>query len=200
MICNNCSSLCFVNPINRRALIFSPRSSQFTLQGVFSVEHLLGSSATLHGYDIQLSTRYIVYNISSQSLISIENGSSSSKSVLNDHQILSFFSQYQIDVQNAEKSLELIRKQWKRHHGLSIFFIEQYQTSWMESIQQSSLVDQSNSNSDQQEENNSNANTLQSLWKGLGAFQDCHVCLNHFVVLIDPSIDSSLVSFHFVFR
>ena len=41
------SSLCFVNVEKRRCLIFSPRSSRLTFEGIFSIEQLFGFPSTI---------------------------------------------------------------------------------------------------------------------------------------------------------
>lgn len=174
-----CFSLCFVNSSNRRALIFAPRSSRLSFLGVFSLTQIVGPSASIHGFTLQPLTSYSIYNLSSQSLMSIETSSTTSKSVFHDQQILSYFDHYHIQLPLPEIYLDLIKKLAKFHHGLSVFFIEQLETKWIESIKQlnnSILANQwlvYNNNEEEQEQNNQLA--FKPIWSGMGAFKDNYV-------------------------
>ena len=179
-------SFCFVNSTNRRALIFSPRSSRITLLGLFSLIQLSGPSASLHGFTLQLSTSYPIFNLSSQSLMSIETASASSKKILHEDQILAFFNDYHIQLPLPEIYIELIQKLAKFHQGLSIFFVEQLETTWIESMKQftsNNLYNQwlfynNNNNNEDDDEQMQNADSFKQLWAGAGAFKDSYVSVH----------------------
>jgi len=173
-------SLCFVNSTNRRALIFSPRSSRLTLVGIFSLMQISGPSASLHGFNLQPLKFYSIFNLSSQSLMSIETSSIHSKSSFNENQIRSFFDDYHVQLLLPEIYIEFIQKLAKFHHGLSVFFIEQLETTWIESMKQFSnsqlsnqwLFNNNNNDDDEQIQNNDN---FKQLWTGMGSFKDSYV-------------------------
>jgi hypothetical protein len=175
-------SFCFVNSTNRRALIFSPRSSRITLHGLFSLEQISGPPASLHGFTLQLSTRYSIFNLSSQSLMSIETSSSSSKSSFQENQILSFFNDYHIQLPLPEIYIGVIQKLAKFHHGLTVFFVEQLETTWIESMKQFSnnsnqWLFYNNNNNDNDDEQIQNKDGFKQLWNEMGAFKDSYVRL-----------------------
>jgi hypothetical protein len=187
-------SLCFVNSTNRRALIFSPRSSRLTLLGLFSLIQISGPSASLHGFTLQPLIRYSLYNISSQSLMSIETSSLSSKSSFHENQILSFFDDYHVELPLPEIYIEFIQKLAKFYHGLSVFFVEQLETTWIESMKQFSngqlsnrwLFNNNNNNNNNDEDENEqgqNTNGFKQIWPGMGAFKDSYVRLNNDILL-----------------
>ena len=174
-------SLCFVNPRDRRALIFSPRSSRLTFVGVFSLTQLCGRPACLHGFTLQLSRCYSVYNFSSQSLISIETSSSYSKSTFHESQIRFLFDNYHIHLPLSEIYIELIQKLAKFHQGLSVFLIEQLEIPWIESIKQlnkTHLLNQWLFNNDNQQTDNKD--TIQQLWPGMISFKNNYVKFKDF--------------------
>jgi len=161
-------------------LIFSPRLSRITLLGLFSLEQISGPPAYLHGFTLQLSKRYSIFNLSSQSLMSIETASTSSKSSFHENQILSFFNDYHIQLPLPEIYIEFIQKLAKFHHGLSVFFVEQLQTTWIESMKQFSNTNLSNQwlfDNNQDDEQIQNPDGFKQLWPGMGAFKDSFVRL-----------------------
>lgn len=99
--------------------------------------------------------------------------------------------------------IELIQKLAKFHHGLSVFYIEQLETRWVETMKEfnnSSLSNQwlfnnnnnnnnSNYNSnddDDDDEKTGNKNGLKQLWAGMGAFKDTYVSFIYcFIYFID---------------
>ncbi|CAF4980769.1 unnamed protein product, partial [Rotaria sp. Silwood1] len=177
--------LCFVNSKLRRALIFSPRSSRISLLGIFSLIQIYGPSAILHGFNLQLLKSYSIYNFSSQSLMSIETASYFSRSLLHENQILSFFNDYHIDLPLPEIYIEFIQKLAKFHHGLSVFFIEQLETTWIESMKEFNNTNLSNQwlfnynnkdddDDDDNDEQGENTHGFKQLWPGLGAFNDSY--------------------------
>jgi hypothetical protein len=165
-------------------LIFSPQSSRLTLLGIFSLIQISGPSASLHGFTLQPLKRYSIFNLSSQSLMSIETSSSSSKSSFHENQILSFFNDYHIQLPLPEIYIDFIKKLAKFHHGLSVFYIEQLETTWIESIKQFSnnyLSNQwlfNNNNNNDEEEQRINTDGFKQLWTGMGAFKDSYVRSN----------------------
>ncbi|CAF0716919.1 unnamed protein product [Adineta steineri] len=181
---NNKCVLCFVNSKNHRALIFSPRLCRISLLGLFNLEQISGPSASIHGFNLQLLKSYPIFNLSSQSLMSIETSSSSIKSSLNENQIRSFFDNYHVQLPLPEIYIECIQKLAKSHHGLSVFFVEQLQTTWIESMKEfshSSLSNEwlfnnnnnnVNNNNDDDDEQIQNTNGFKQLWSGMGAFKD----------------------------
>lgn len=176
-------SLCFVNSTNRRALIFSPRSSRLTFVGIFSLTQIFGPSALLHGFTLQPLNSYSVYNLSSQSALSIETSANASKSVLHDQQIRSYFDHYRIQLPLPEIYPDLIKKLAKSHQGLAIFYIEQMDTTWIESIKRLNsnilanqwLFSNKNDNTDDEEQQGQNTLGFKQLWSGMGAFKDHYV-------------------------
>lgn len=188
------SSLCFVNSKARRALIFSPRLSRITLLGLFTLEQISGPPALIHGFSIQTSKRYSIFNLSSQSLMSIETASSSSKSSLHENQILSFFNDYHVELPLPEIYIEFIQKLAKFHHGLSVFFVEQLQTTWIESMKEFSnsvlsnqwLFNKNNNNDEDGDDDEQIQNTdgFKQLWPGMGAFKDSYVRLLYIPIQI----------------
>ena len=111
--------------------------------------------------------------------MSIETSSTTSKSTFHDQQILSYFDHYHIQLPLPEIYLNLIKKLAKLHHGLSVFHIEQLETTWIESIRQlnnSILANQwlvyNNHTEDEQGQNNLG---FKQLWTGMGAFKDNYV-------------------------
>lgn len=117
--------------------------------------------------------------------MSIETSSLTSKNSFNENQIRSFFDNYHIQLPLPEIYINLIQKLTKYHHGLSIFFVEQLETTWIESMKQFGnnrlsnqwLFNNNNNNNDedddeQQGQNNSN---FKQLWAGMGAFKDSFV-------------------------
>ncbi len=164
-------------------MIFSPRSSRITLLGLFSLEQISGPPASLHGFTLQLSTRYSLYNLSSQSLMSIETSSSSSKSSFHENQILSLFDEYHVQLPLPEIYIGVIQKLAKFHHGLTVFFVEQLETTWIESMKQFSnthlsnqwLFHNYNNNNDEEDEQVQNSDGFNQLWNGMGAFKDSYV-------------------------
>jgi len=181
-----CLSLCFVNPTNHRALIFSPRSSRLTLLGLFSLIQISGPSASIHGFTLQPFISYSIFNLSSQSLMSIETASSSSKSSFHENQILSFFDDYHVQLPLPEIYIQFIQKLAKFHHGLSVFFVEQLETTWIESIKQFSNSNLSNqwlfnsNNNNDDDEQGQNTDGFKQLWPGMGAFKDSYVRSNRY--------------------
>jgi hypothetical protein len=155
------------------------------LQGVFSLQQICGPPASLHGHSLELFTRYSVYNVASQSLLSIESASAFSKSSFDDNDILSLFDQYGIPTSQIELHAEWIRKSGKIHHGLSIFFVEQLQSTWIASMKEycgNGLSSQwlFHKNTDElddanDETNKSSQGGFQHMWPGMGAFRDSHV-------------------------
>jgi hypothetical protein len=137
-----------------------------------------GPSASLHGFNLQPLTFYSIFNLSSQSLMSIETSSIHSKSSFNENQIRSFFDDYHVQLLLPEIYIEFIQKLAKFHHGLSVFFVEQLETTWIESMKQfsnSQLSNQwlfNNNNDDEQIQNNDN---FKQLWTGMGSFKDSYV-------------------------
>ena len=176
-------SLCFVSSTSRRALIFSPRSCRITLLGVFSLEQISGSPASLHGFTLQQSQRYSVFNPSSQSLMSIETTSSPSKSTMPENQILSYFDDHHLQLPLPEIYVGLIQKLAKLHHGLSVFYVEQLQSTWIESMKEFSQSNLSNQwlfhhkNDENDEESTPSNDAFKPLWPGMGAFKDSYVRL-----------------------
>ncbi|CAF3223189.1 unnamed protein product [Rotaria socialis] len=173
---NTKCSLCFVNSKTRRALIFSPRSSRLTLLGLFSLMQISGPPACLHGFNLEPLKSYFVFNLSSQSLMSIEIASSSSKTSMHENQILSFFNDYRIELPLPEIYIEFIQRLAKFHHGLSVFFVEQFETTWIESMKQFSNSNLSNqwlfhNDDDNDEEQIENTDGFKQLWPGMGAFK-----------------------------
>ncbi|UJR29946.1 hypothetical protein I4U23_017493 [Adineta vaga] len=175
---NTKSILCFVNSKTRRMLIFSPQSCRITLLGVFTLEQIFGSSANLHGFTLELSQRYPIFNLSSQSLMSIET--TTSKTSLSENQIRTFFDNYQLQFSSPDSFVGLVQKFAKVHHDLSVFHIEQFQTTWIESMKefsQSHLANQwlfnnkTNSDEDEQTQNNEN---FKQLWPGMGIFKNSY--------------------------
>ena len=190
------SSLCFVNSTNRRALLFSPRSSRITLLGLFSFEQISGPPAYLHGFTLQPSTRYSVFNLSSQSLMSIETASSSSKISFNENQLLSLFNDYHIQLSFPDIYIEYIQKLAKIHHGLSVFFIEQLQTTWIESIKEFTngiLSEQWLFNNTEDDEQAQNTDGFKQLWPGMGAFKDSYVRLKYILHEFLGSVEINFV-------
>ncbi|CAF4036751.1 unnamed protein product [Rotaria sp. Silwood2] len=176
---NSKYNLCFVNSKTRRALIFSPRSSRISLLGLFSLTQIFGPPASIHGFNIEPLKSYSIYNLSSQSLMSIETASFFSKSSFHENQILSFFNDYHIELTLPEIYIEFIQKLAKFHHGLSVFFIEQLEITWIESMKEfsnSSLSNQwlFNYNDDDDDEQFENTDAFKQLWPGMGAFKDSY--------------------------
>ncbi|CAF4463595.1 unnamed protein product [Rotaria socialis] len=188
---NTKCSLCFVNSKTRRALIFSPRSSRLTLLGLFSLMQISGPPACLHGFNLEPLKSYFVFNLSSQSLMSIEIASSSSKTSMHENQILSFFNDYRIELPLPEIYIEFIQRLTKFHHGLSVFFVEQFETTWIESMKQFSNSNLSNqwlfhNDDDNDEEQIENTDGFKQLWPGMGAFKHSYPlidCINHIEIL-----------------
>ncbi len=120
-----------------------------------------------------------MFNLSSQSLMSIETSSSSSKSSFNDNQILSFFNDYHVQLPLPEIYIDFIKKLAKFHHGLSIFYIEQLETTWIESMKQFNNTTLSNQwlFNNNEDEQGQNTDGFKQLWNGMGAFKDNYVRL-----------------------
>ena len=161
-------------------MIFAPPSSRLTLLGLFSLIQISGPAASLHGYTLQPFRRYSVFNLSSQSLMSIETSTSSSKSSFQETQIRSFFDDYHVQLPLPEIYLDFIKKLAKLHHGLSVFYLEQLETTWIESMKQFSNSTLANqwlfyNNDDEQRQN---TDIFKQLWTGMGAFKDSYVRLN----------------------
>ncbi|CAF1249619.1 unnamed protein product [Rotaria sordida] len=177
---NSRYNLCFVNSKTRRGLIFSPRSSRISLLGIFSLTQLFGPSASLHGFNLELLKSYSIYNLSSQSLMSIETATFFSKCSFNENQILSFFNDYHIELSLPEIYIEFIQKLAKFHHGLSVFFIEQLETTWIESMKEFSNNNNHLSNqwlfnyNNDDDEQLENTDVFKQLWPGMGAFKDSY--------------------------
>ena len=118
--------------------------------------------------------------------MSIETSSTLSKSTFNENQILSFFNDYHIELPLPEIYIGLIQKLAKIHHGLSIFYIEQLETTWIESMKQFSnsqlsnqwLFHNYNNNNEDDQEKQQNSDTFNQLWNGMGAFKDNYVRKN----------------------
>lgn len=156
------------------------------MQGIFTVEQVAGPPASIHGYTIEQGQKYSMFNISSQSLMSIENSSTLTKQHFDDENILSLFDQYNISLTNPDIVCQLIQRAMKAYHTLSIFYVEQFQTVWIESMKQYSQTDLSsnwlfyqqkfsNDNDDNGDDIKRNLHGFQSLWDGMGAFKDCQV-------------------------
>ena len=146
--------------------------------GIFSLTQIFGPSALLHGFTLQPLISYSVYNLSSQSALSIETSAISSKNVLHDQQILSYFDHYRIQLPLPEIYLDLIKKLAKVHHGLSIFHIEQLETTWIESIKQLNtnlLANQWLFSKNNDDEQGQKTLGFKQLWSGMGGFKDHYV-------------------------
>jgi len=171
------SSLCFVNSKTNRALIFSPRSSRLTFVGLFSLTQLSGPPANIHGYSIEPFHSYSIYNLSSQSLISIETSSIPSKTSFHQNEIFAIFDQYHIQLPLPEIYIEFIDKLATHHRGLSVFYIEQIQETWIESIKLFNNTQLSNQwllkTIDDDEEQNANHNQFKQIWNQMGLYKDC---------------------------
>jgi hypothetical protein len=159
------------------------------------LEQISGSPAYLHGFTLHPSTRYSVFNISSQSLMSIETASTYSKSSFNQNQILSLFNDYNIQLSSPDIYIEYIQKLAKIHHGLAVFYIEQLETTWIQSMRQFSNDNLSEqwlfkNNNDNEQVNNTDG--FKQIWPGMGAFKDTYVRLKYIYYLgYQTSFDST---------
>lgn len=122
--------------------------------------------------------------------MSIETTSSLSKSLLNENQIISFFNDYHIELPLPEIYIELLKKLSKYHHGLSVFFVEQLENTWIESMKQFNngiLSNQwlfHNNNNDDDNDDDEQIETIdgfKQLWPGLGCFKDSYVRFEYFI-------------------
>lgn len=116
--------------------------------------------------------------------MSIETSSLTSKTSFNENQIRSFFDNYQVQLPLPEIYIDLIQKLAKYHHGLSVFYLEQLETTWIESMKQfgnNRLSNQwlfnnnINNNNDDDDEQGQNTDGFKQLWTGMGAFKDSFV-------------------------
>jgi hypothetical protein len=133
--------------------------------------------------------------------MSIETSSSSSKSSFHENQILSLFDDYHIQLPLPEIYIDFIKKLAKFHHGLSIFYIEQLETTWIESMKQfnnSTLSNQWLFNNNNDDEQGQNTDGFKQLWTGMGAFNDSYVRLQ--IKSKKPiELISFLASFNYLF-
>ncbi|CAF0754535.1 unnamed protein product [Didymodactylos carnosus] len=134
----NTYSICFTDE-QSNGIIFCPEDIRLSLVGLFSITQLYGPLSMIHGYALQIGQRYDIYNISSQSLMTVKTNTkrqtiSNQQRTLIEHveEILNqFLINYSTDLMFYYDKISLMS-------NVSIYHVKKLQTTWSATIEENS--------------------------------------------------------------